>query len=137
MKIDGQSITLTISDIKKFWEPQMEASMAELNRSCPMVLNEYVKMSSVKFQNNTVYIDMKLDVLLSQLSSTDIKELKEQSGPSLLEGFREGLLQVDTSVMPRSEWIRLFKELDIKFYVRMLDKNGSLITSLTATTANM
>ena len=137
MNIDGSSITLTLADIKKFWEPEMAKNMTDLNRQCPMSMADGVSMTYVGFKNNTVYVDLKINVSASSLSASDKKEIKDATGPALMEGLKEGLLQVDTNVMPRSEWLRLFRELNIKFHIRMLDRSGAIICTLDADTSSL
>lgn len=136
VNINGDKTIVTLEEYKRLFPAQLSAGVEELNRQCPMEIDDFLTFQSAKYDNNCVYTVIKLDLDLTELTDSEKEDLVNVIAPSFVKGLKQSLLNVDKDMMPISEWARLYRELDLKFNIKVTDKNGEMISEFNDSTAN-
>ena len=119
---NGKKEVATAQEMKDFVFAGLTERIKQLNQQLPVQIDEYTVMYSAVLNgtvinyNYTAYLDSSL------LSESDIKEfcdeIKNVQKENVLFLFKQ-----NSDKMPVSEWIRLYKELGIKYNYNYIDEN--------------
>ena len=119
---NGQKETFTAQELKEVVFSGLRQNIKQLNSQLPIQIDEYTDMYSAVLNGTTINYNYTAYIDSSQLSEADIKEFCEETKALQKENIKF-LFTQNADKMPVSEWIRLYKELGIKYNYNYIDTN--------------
>lgn len=119
---NGQKETFTAQELKEFVFSVLLQNIKLLNSQLPIQIDEYTDMYSAVLNGTTINYNYTAYIDSSLLSEADIKEFCEETKALQKENIKF-LFSQNADKMPVSEWIRLYKELGIKYIYNYIDAN--------------
>lgn len=119
---NGQKETFTAQELKEAVFSGLRQNIKQLNSQLPIQIDEYTDMYSAVLNGTTINYNYTAYIDSSQLSEADIKEFCEETKALQKENIKF-LFSQNADKMPVSEWIRLYKELGIKYNYNYIDAN--------------
>ena len=121
---NGKKITVTLNELRPMIEEQLNAMCVEMNKQCPMQVDEVTTLMSSLYTNKSVQHNYRINIDSSLLSAQQIEYLRQSMKKKQGESMKYLMVDANADLMPRDEWIRLYKELGIQFIYNMRDNKG-------------
>ena len=122
---DGEIEWFTADELSEMIFPGIENNIKQMNRQCPIVLDEYTELTSALVIGTTIHYNYTCYIDIDLLDEEDIKEFCEEK-QKVQEENSLFLFKQNNDKMPINEWIRLYKELGIKYNHNFKDINGKI-----------
>lgn len=119
---NGQTETFTAQELKEIVLSGLRQNIKHLNEQLPVQIDDYTDMYSAVLNGSTINYNYTAYIDSSQLSEADIKAFCEETKAIQKENIKF-LFSQNADKMPVSEWIRLYKELGIKYNYNYIDAN--------------
>ncbi|MDD6888814.1 MAG: hypothetical protein PUD39_00905 [Bacteroidales bacterium] len=119
---NGQTGTFTAQELKEFLFSGLRQNIKQLNAQLPVKIDDYTYMYSAVLNGSTINYNYTVYIDSSLLSEADIEAFCEESKAIQKENMKF-LFSQNADKMPVPEWIRLYKELGIKYYYNYIDAN--------------
>lgn len=116
---------LTAEDLREIVFSNIRKSIKELNEQLPAQIDELTTMYSVMLNGNALNYNYKVDFDSSWFSEKEIQEILDEIRKNQKESIKL-LFQQNEDKLPVSEWIRLYRELGIKYHFNYIDINGKV-----------
>lgn len=120
--VNGQTETFTAQELKEVVLSGLRQNIKHLNEQLPVQIDDYTDMYSAVLNGSTINYNYTAYIDSSQLSEADIKAFCEETKAIQKENIKF-LFSQNADKMPVSEWIRLYKELGIKYNYNYIDAN--------------
>lgn len=121
---NGQKISVTLKEMRPLIDEQLKAMCVEMNKQCPMQVDEITTLMSSLYVNKTVQHNYRINIDSSLLSDKQIEHFQQNLKKKQGESMKYLMVDANTDLMPREEWVRLYKELGIQFIYNLRDNKG-------------
>ena len=126
---NGHKETFTAQELKEVVFDGIQQNIRQLNSQLPIQIDEYTDMYSAILNGGTINYNYTVYIDSSELSEADIKEFCEETKAIQKENIKF-LFSHNSDKMPVSEWIRLYKELGIKYNYNYIDSNRKVFAKI-------
>lgn len=119
---NGQTETFTAQELKEVVLSRLRQNIKQLNEQLPVQIDDYTVMYSAVLNGSAINYNYTAYIDSSQFSEEDIKVFCDETKAIQKENIKF-LFSQNADKMPVSEWIRLYKELGIKYHYNYIDAN--------------
>lgn len=127
---NGRKITVTLKEVRSLIDEQLKAMCVEMNKQCPMQVDEVTTLMSSFYTNKSVQHNYRINIDSSSLSAQQIEYLRQSMKKKQVKSMKYLMVDANTDLMTREEWIRLYKELGIQFVYNMRDNKGIVFVTV-------
>ena len=119
---NGRKETITALELKEVVFSELIKNIKQLNSQLPIQIDELTEMHSAILNGSTINYNYIAYIDSSELSDEDIESFCNETKKIQKYNLRF-LFKQNSDKMPVSEWIRLYKELGIKYNYNYFDAN--------------
>lgn len=121
---NGEEYSVTQNEMRDIISEQMKEMAKQMNAQSPLVVDEVTTLMSTIYVNNEIQHNYRINIDSSKLSEAQKNKLIESMTEKQATSMKYLMVDANVDLMPRSEWLRLYKELGIKFVYNMRDNKG-------------
>lgn len=121
---NGQEYTATLNEMQELIDEQLKEMVRRMNEQTPLRIDEATTLMSSIYLNSEVQHNYRIDIDSSKLSDTQKENFIAKMKTKQAATMKYLMVDANVDLLSRAEWIRLYKDLKIKFVYNMRDNQG-------------
>lgn len=133
MTVDGKTFTVPFQEMKSAINYEFKEMVKEVNSQCPVPVGESMELYNMMYMAPDLVVSYRMFLDSNELSKDDKEYYREEMRKAGALSMAQMMKLYSEDVMPWSEWLRFYKEMDFRVNAIFYDEVGRIIWKIVLT----